>query len=92
MTTAAEAALRAQTTSLFVPVDWVPLAASSDTLDRPLRAIRADTDCTITVRTAVSENEDPQTTRDMKFLAGETRYGVFTAITAISAGTAEGAV
>lgn len=88
MVDAADAALYAKPTSLFVPVDWVEITPNADPLPRPLRAIRADTDCTITVKTALGGS----TERDMKFLAGETRFGIFTHVTAISAGAAEGGI
>jgi hypothetical protein len=74
-------------TSDFVPVDWVPITPSGTDLARPFRAIRANADCTITVLMPGST-----TPRVMPFLAGETRLGMFTRVTAISAGTAEGAV
>jgi len=88
VTTAVEADLYVQATSQFVPTDWVEITASDDPLPRQLRAIRADSDCDITVRTAGSGD----TERVMKFLAGETRYGIFLAVTDISAGAAEGGV
>lgn len=83
-----DAAAYAGSTSLFVPVDWVEITPAAGALDRPLRAIRADTDCTVTVKTGGSGG----VTRDMKFLAGETRYGVFTHVTAVSAGDVEGGI
>lgn len=88
MVDAVEAGKYAKPTSLFVPVDWIEITPGADALDRPLRAIRADSDCTITVKTAFSGDY----TRDMKFLAGETRLGIFTHVIAISAGDAEGGI
>jgi hypothetical protein len=87
MTSAADAATYAGPTSQFVPVDWAPIVPSAEDLPKPFRAIRADTECTIEVRMPLTE-----TTRELKFLAGETRYGMFTRVEAISAGTAEGAI
>lgn len=75
-------------TSSFVPVDWVEITPGPDALARPLRALRADTDCTVTVKTAGSGDD----TRDMKFLAGETRLGMFTHVTATTAGALEGGI
>ena len=75
-------------TSSFVPVDWVEITPGPDALARPVRCLRADTDCTVTVKTAGSDGD----TRDMKFLAGETRLGMITHVTAVSAGAVEGGI
>lgn len=73
--------------STFVPVDWVPIAASADALARPVRALRAEGAGTVTVNTAGGSN------RVLNFKDGETRYGIFTHVTAITGPTAvEGGV
>lgn len=82
------AASRANDSAIGVPQDWVPVTAGASKLNPTLRALRADSDCTITVKTQLGGN----TARTMKFLAGETRYGVFTHVTDITAGTVEGGV
>lgn len=87
MTSPADAANFAGVTSQYVPVDWVPIAPGPDDLDRPFRAIRASAECTISVRMPLTT-----TTRVLPFLAGETRYGIFTRVEDISDGTAEGAI
>lgn len=74
--------------ALFVPVDWIPIVPGATALVRTCRAIRADSDCTVTVKMAHSSDQE----RVLNFLAGETRYGMFTHITAVSAGTVEGGV
>jgi hypothetical protein len=70
------------------PIDVIPVTASATELDPNIRGLRADTDCTVTVKTT----ESGDTTRTMKFLAGETRYCNITHVTVISAGTLEGLV
>jgi hypothetical protein len=74
--------------TLHVPVDWVPITPGASALERPLRALRATNDCTVTVKTAGSG----AATRSMRFFAGETRFGIITHVTAVSAGTVEGGV
>lgn len=69
-----------------VALDWLPITPGADPLDPPLRAIRANTAGTVTVNTALG------TARVMNFLAGETREGVFTHVTAATATGLEGAV
>lgn len=72
--------------SLGVPVDWVPVAASAEALDRPFRAIRAENAGTVTV------NMPGGNDRVLRFAAGETRYGIFTHVTAATATGLEGAI
>ena len=70
--------------SSYVPVDWVPITPGEE--HRPLRAIRANTEGTVTVTMGNS------TDRVLNFLAGETRYGMFDAVTAATATGLEGGV
>jgi hypothetical protein len=59
------------TASLYVPTDWVPITPG--TPHAKLRALRANTAGTISVKTAGSDSSY----RSLNFLAGETRYGIF---------------
>lgn len=86
-------------------VDWLPVtpvdptvpAAPNDVpfqIGIPCRALRANVAGVIRVSTAVSSQLPTPVTRDMNFLAGETRYGIFTRVwatgttaTGIEAGT-----
>lgn len=75
-------------TSQFVPVDWEPITPGPDPVARPYRAIRASDECEIEVKMPGSNGA----TRTLKFMAGETRYGMFLAVESVGAGTAEGAI
>jgi hypothetical protein len=87
-TTPENAAKYVGVTSQFVPVDWEPITPGPATLARPYRAIRASDECEIEVKMAGSGGA----TRTLKFMAGETRYGMFLAVESVGAGSAEGAV
>ena len=65
--------------SLFVPTDWIPITVGAAHV--PLRALRANGTGTLTVTMPGGSG------RVMNFLAGETRYGMFLAVTG-STGTA----
>ena len=71
---------------LTVPSDWVPITPGPNKLPKVLRAIRANTEGTVTVNTLGGEN------RVLNFLAGETRQGMFTHVTAATATGLEGAI
>lgn len=73
------------TGSLYVPTDWVPITPGASALAKPVRALRANTDGTITATTGAGNS------RVMNFLAGETRYGAFTHVTAATCSGIEGA-
>lgn len=75
--------------SLVVPVDWLPITAGGTNHVGPFgfyRALRAVVAGTITVTTPGGAS------RVMNFAAGETRYGIFTDVTAATATTIEGGV
>jgi len=86
MSEASSMAAAARMTSLFVPVDWVPLTPGVDALTHPIRAIRANGGGNVTVTTASGES------RVMAFSDGETRMIAATHITAATASGLEGAV
>lgn len=68
-------------------LDWVPIVPSAAALATPIRAIRANTDGTVTVtmkRTGAS--------RTLSFIAGETRTLWATHVTAATAAGLEGAI
>lgn len=68
-------------------LDWVPIVPSADPLAQPIRAIRANTDGTVTVtmkKTGAS--------RTLNFVAGETRTLWATHVTAATATGLEGAI
>ncbi|MBB4398762.1 hypothetical protein [Bradyrhizobium sp. ERR14] len=68
-------------------LDWVPIVPSATALAQPIRAIRANTDGTVTVtmkRTGAS--------RTLNFIAGETRTLWATHVTAATATGLEGAI
>ena len=73
-------------TSVFVPSDWVEITPGADALPKSLRCIRANTAGTVTVTTPGGAG------RVMNFLAGETRLGIFTHVTAATATGLEGGV
>jgi hypothetical protein len=72
--------------TLHVPVDWIPITPGPSEFTRPLRAIRANTSGTVTVTMATEES------RVLNFYAGETRFGIFLAVTAADATGLEGGV
>ena len=74
----------ANATSLFVPVDWVPVDAGDapETLERPGRAIRAVGAGTVTITVADG------TERTLAFASGETRWIVVKSIVSMSGVTA----
>lgn len=76
--------------AVHVPVDWIPVDPNTSdgpfALAKPLRGIRANTAGTVTVTMASGES------RELNFLAGETRWGVFVAVTDATATGLEGAV
>lgn len=75
--------------SLIVPVDWLPVTAGGTNQTSPFgfyRAIRANVAGTITVTTPGGSG------RVMNFAAGETRYGIFLAVTAATATGIEGGI
>lgn len=86
MTSPDDAAKFAGPTSLFVPVDIVPLTASPDRLPRSLRGIRCEGAGTVTVTTGSGES------RVIPFLEGETRFCLITHVTAMTATGVEGLV
>lgn len=72
----------------FVPIDWVSITPGAGLLANPLRAIRANEAGTITVTMKWNGQS-----RVLNFLAGETRLGWFSHVTAASGiTTIEGAV
>lgn len=78
----------ASSTSLFVPVDWVPITPG-DPLDKPLRAIRCSTGGNVDAKMAGSGGQ----VRTLAFADGETRWGIFTTVEdTTSASGLEGAV
>jgi hypothetical protein len=75
--------------SISVTPDWIPLSDDTDGFDaltKPLRAIRANTAGTVTVVMASGES------RTLNFAAGDTRYGIFVAVTGATATGLEGAL
>jgi hypothetical protein len=76
----------AQANSSYVTPDWAPITPAAEPFTRPCRAIRANTEGTVTV------NMPGGNDRVLNFKAGETRYGIFLAVTAATAGDLEGAV
>lgn len=81
-------AANASSNTTAPPFDWVPITPAAGDLATPVRAIRANAAGTVTVKTALSGN----TERVLNFLAGETRYGYFIAVTAATATGLEGAI
>lgn len=88
--TAAEAYSTIAVNSLEVPTDWVPVTAGGTNRASAkgfYRALRANTAGTITVTMPGST-----TARVLNFLAGETRYGMFTDVSAATATGVEGGI
>lgn len=75
-----------EASALNVPIDWVPINPGVDPLERPVRALRATTEGTITVTTATGDS------RVMAFLAGETRFVIATHVTAATSTGIEGGI
>jgi hypothetical protein len=68
-------------------LDWVPISASANALETPVRAIRANTAGTVTVTMKFNGQS-----RVMNFAAGEERSVWASHVTGASAGGLEGAI
>lgn len=68
-------------------LDWVPITPGASALDPPIRAIRANTQGTVTVTMKWNGQS-----RTMNFTAGETRRVLASHVTAATATGLEGAV